>query len=123
MVKEFHEKFDSYVGIVPELPEDSEMALRLHLIMEEQLELATAMMDHNFAEIIKETGDLLYVVYGTAIACGVDMEPIMEEIHRSNMSKLQPDGSIARREDGKILKSDTYSPADLKSIIESQQNV
>jgi predicted HAD superfamily Cof-like phosphohydrolase len=120
MVKEFHEKFDSYVGIVPELPEDSELALRLHLIMEEQLELSVAMMDHNFVEVVKELGDLLYVAYGTAVACGADMEPIMQEIHRSNMSKLQPDGSVAYREDGKILKPDTYSPADLKPIIEKQ---
>jgi predicted HAD superfamily Cof-like phosphohydrolase len=120
MVGEFHEKFDSYVGMAPALPEDSELALRLHLIMEEQLELSVAMMDHDLVEVMKELGDLLYVSYGTAVACGVDMEPIMEEIHRSNMSKLQLDGSILRREDGKVEKPPGYSPADVKTIIEKQ---
>ena len=32
-------------------------------------------------------GDLAYVVYGTAVAYGLDLDPIIREIHRSNMTK------------------------------------
>src|SRR2546429_6004229 len=32
--------------------------------------------------------DLLYVVYGTAVSYGIDMNPVFREVHRSNMSKV-----------------------------------
>ena len=51
------------------------------------------------------------------MAYGIDMEPIHEEIQRSNMSKFI-DGHL--REDGKWVKGPSYSPADIKPIIEAQ---
>jgi len=43
------------------------------------------------------------------------------EVMRSNISKCVPDGqggfTTIKREDGKILKPDTYSPPDLASIM------
>lgn len=38
------------------------------------------------------------------------------ETHRSNMSKLDRTGAVLRREDGKVLKSDQYTPADLTPL-------
>lgn len=37
------------------------------------------------------------------------------EVHRSNMSKLAEDGSVIRREDGKVLKGPNYFEPDLSS--------
>ena len=51
--------------------------------------------------------DLLYVVYGTAVSYGIDMDPVFREVHRSNMSKV---GGY-KRDDGKWVKPATYSPA------------
>lgn len=62
---------------------------------------------------------MLYVVYGAAVTYGIDLEPIFDEIHRSNMSKLWPDGTVQKREDGKVLKPPTYSPADLEPILKN----
>lgn len=88
--------------------------LRWKLIQEELDEYLAAT---NVFETSDALGDLLYVVYGAAVAHGIDLEPIFEEIHRSNMTKFI-DGH--RREDGKWMKGPSYAPANLKPIIESQ---
>lgn len=41
-----------------------------------------------------------------------------DEVHRSNMSKLDENGNPIFREDGKIMKSNLFSKPDLKSILE-----
>lgn len=87
--------------------------------MKEELEeLEKALVQGNLIEIADGIADLLYVVYGTAVECGLDMEPIYKEVHRSNMSKV----GGHKNEFGKWIKPDTYSPADLKPIIERQMN-
>lgn len=63
--------------------------------------------------------DLLYVVYGCAVTCGIDMEPIWNEVQRSNMSKLK-DGY--KREDGKWMKGPSYSPPELDPILRDQMD-
>ena len=65
----------------------------------------------------KELADLLYVVYGTAVSVGIDMEPVFREVHRSNMSKV----GGHKRADGKWVKPPTYSPADIESIVDEQR--
>jgi hypothetical protein len=40
-----------------------------------------------------------------------------KKVHKSNMSKLDVDGNVIRREDGKVLKSDLYKPADLSDVV------
>jgi len=43
-------------------------------------------------EIAQELGDLVYVAYGAALAYGIDLDAVIEEVHRANMSKLGDDG-------------------------------
>lgn len=96
----------------------------------------------DLVELADGLGDLAYVgEFGTAVAVGIDLEPIQDEIHRSNMTKcwtekdldearrLYPDATIECygnglyrliREDGKIIKSPSYQPARIKEIIDSQ---
>ena len=41
-----------------------------------------------------------------------------EEVHRSNMTKVNPTTGVPdRREDGKILKGPAYEPADMKPVV------
>ena len=133
-VKDFHLKAGAVVEQVPTMPTPEMAKLRLKLIEEELDELAQALgfkyddeigvykcQRHipieDLAPVADAIGDLLYVVFGTAVSCGIDMEPIFNEIQRSNMSKFV-DGF--RREDGKWVKGKSYSPVNLKPLIEAQ---
>lgn len=64
--------------------------------------------------------DLIKVTCGLLEALGLKGEELWKEVHRSNMSKVQPDGTVLRREDGKILKPEGYSPPDLAPIVKRQ---
>ncbi|MCZ6580328.1 MAG: hypothetical protein O6840_01710, partial [Nitrospirae bacterium] len=113
MVLEFHQQFGIYVSGNATVPDEKTEALRVRLIQEEFDELQAALKTKDFPAIAKELADLLYVVYGTAVSCGIDMEPVFKEVHRSNMSKI---GGY-KREDGKWVKPSTYSPANLEPIL------
>jgi len=45
-----------------------------------------------------------------------------EEVHRSNMSKLDDNGKPIRREDGKILKGPNYTLPDMNDIVQEWKN-
>lgn len=115
-VKEFHEAFGCYRQREPGIPNQLVQWLRQDLIQEELDELCEAFNTSDLRGVADALGDLLYVVYGCAEACGLDMEPIVDEIHRSNLTKC----GGGRRADGKILKGLGYEPPDLLPIIESQ---
>lgn len=116
MVAEFHRKFDIPVGDSPSIPSEATRQLRVRLIQEEFTELQEAMAAQDLPGVAKELADLLYVVYGTAVSYGVDMDPVFREVHRSNLSKV---GGY-KREDGKWVKPPTYSPADVKPLLARQ---
>lgn len=98
--------------------ENYPFALRSDLITEEAEEFRRACEAKNPKEIIDAICDLLYVVHGAAIALGVDIDPFFWEVHRSNMSKLDPKtGKPIYREDGKVLKPDSYSPPDINQLL------
>lgn len=40
-----------------------------------------------------------------------------KEVHRSNMTKVCKDGTVLRREDGKIIKPDTFEEPNLEKFI------
>jgi predicted HAD superfamily Cof-like phosphohydrolase len=117
MVKEFMISFgqeapDSFS------PEGFPDELRASLIMEESLEFCQAVQEKDYVGMIDAICDLLYVTYGAAIALGIDIDPFFAEVHRSNMSKLDPETGMATyRNDGKVIKPATYSPADIKGLM------
>jgi len=117
MVREFHETFGILVHGRPSVADERTRQLRVRLIEEEFAELREALEHENLPSIAKELADLLYVVYGTAVSYGIDIEPVFREVHRSNMSKV---GGY-KRDDGKWVKPDHYSPASVAPIVEEQR--
>lgn len=117
MVEEFHRKFDIAVQTVPADLTEEAKRLRTRLIQEEFDELKESMAGGTLSSVAKELADLLYVVYGTAVSYGIDMEPVFREVHRSNLSKV---GGY-KRDDGKWVKPATYSPACLEPILTAQR--
>jgi predicted HAD superfamily Cof-like phosphohydrolase len=116
MVQEFHKQFDIHIAATPSVPDEATKILRNRLIQEEFEEFQEAIQSKELSSMAKELADLLYVVYGTAVSLGIDMEPVFKEVHRSNMSKV---GGY-KREDGKWVKPPTYSPADIQPILNAQ---
>jgi predicted HAD superfamily Cof-like phosphohydrolase len=117
-VEEFHNTFGVENLSSPNFPAEKIQQLRIELIREEFEELKEAIDDNDIVEVADALTDILYVVYGAGLSFGIDLDKCFEEVHRSNMSKLTKDGKVLRREsDGKVLKSDQFSPPDLKSIL------
>ena len=112
-VEDFHKHFGVTINKKPQFPSETDMMLRISLIEEELNELKDATQRKSLIDIADALGDLLYVVYGSFVTYGIDSEKVFDEIHRSNMSKLWEDGKPRYRKDGKVLKPDTYSPANL----------
>lgn len=73
---------------------------------------------YNAVNELKELADLVYVIYGYANAKGWDLEEAVKRVHENNMGRMyQPDGSILRREDGKILKNKDFPKVDLSDLV------
>lgn len=115
MVDEFHKKF------LLQRPNNVDFAnlngeLRIKLMQEELDEFKKGWLEHDPVQMIDALCDLLYVTYGTAVSAGVNIEPYFAEVHRSNMSKLWPDGEPHYREDGKLLKPPDFKPPDIATL-------
>lgn len=115
-VAAFHQAFAIHSEATPRLPDAATRALRLSLIREEADELAAALAKDDLVETADALADLLYVVYGTALACGIDMTPVFDEVHRSNMTKV----GGHKRADGKWVKPAHYSPARIAPLLRVQ---
>lgn len=102
----------------PRHPAQLTRRLCVSLIVEEYAELINAMVAEDIVEVADGIADLLYVTLYTANCYGLNMEPIFAEVQRSNMTKKG--GSI--RSDGKQLKGASYSPPNIKSMVEAQKN-
>ena len=124
-VKDFHEGFQQINGTEPALITHDEVQLRHRLMAEENDEYIQAALegvmsaDQRLVGIADALGDQLYILCGTILKHGMQhiIEDVFAEIHRSNMSKLGPDGKPILREDGKILKGDNYFKPNLKQFI------
>ncbi len=115
MVLDWHERFGVHVRTTPGMVDPKTRDLRIALIKEELGELEEAGRLQDMTMIADALADLLYVVYGTAVSYGIDIEPVFQEVHRSNMSKGDPE--IVRASNGKILKSRNWTPPDLEPIL------
>lgn len=110
-VRAFHEALvPDQVADRPTMPTERIRELRLALIEEEFDELKKAIAARDLVAVADAIADLLYVTYGTAVACGIDIAPIWREVHRSNMAK---EGGPTRA-DGKILKPEGWTAPDVR---------
>ena len=116
-VGDFMEAFGQEVLQVPTLPDFNLAQLRLDLINEEVQELQDGFSKGSMLEIADALTDILYVVYGAGHAFGIDLDECFFEVHRSNMTKLGPNGRPLYRDDGKILKGANYSEPNLTPYV------
>lgn len=115
-VRKFHEKFGSAIGDKDVPIEKDVFDLRKTLIEEEHAELQDALNSGNQEYIAKEAADLIYVILGTMVAYGIDLNPVWDEVHFSNMQKV----GGANRADGKVLKPAGWKAPNIRAILDSQ---
>ena len=88
------------------------------LIAEEADEWRSEYLRDTREEQLKELADLVYVIYGFANAKGWDLNEAVRRVHENNLGRcIQPDGSVQRRPDGKILKNPDYPKVDLTDLV------
>lgn len=100
------------------VPFDQQSLMYYDLVKEEFYELTVAVKDFDIVETADACADLIWVIEGLCHSLGIPLQQVWDEVARSNFSKTV-DGKLIKRADGKVLKPDTYSPPDIKSIIDA----
>lgn len=110
-----HARFMEACGQTTIEPNFAQTALYKKLIMEEFIELQDATAEH---EIADATIDLIVVLIGYGYSRGWPMQTLWNLVHASNMAKVDPETNmVRRREDGKILKPEDWTPPELGPAI------
>ncbi|AZI57692.1 nucleotide pyrophosphohydrolase [Nakamurella antarctica] len=117
-VGQFHRSFELPLRTLPTMDIGADQVdLRLALIEEEVGELRAAALAGDLVEVADALADIVYVAYGTAHVYGIDLDAVLTEVHRSNMTKLGAGGKPVRRLDGKVLKGPDYEPPRVAAIL------
>lgn len=127
-VLEFHERMGLTIGdpVDPDISVDKD--LRLDLIQEEFEELKLALegkrkdgsaltKQEQIIEVADALADLAYVIAGAAVTWGIDLGPVFDAVHDSNMSK-EPGN---KRSDGKLLKGPSYEPPQIEQALDESK--
>ena len=89
-----------------------------NLISEEFAELNAAVAQGDKNEQLDALIDILVVTVGAIHSMGADGEGAWNEVMRSNFAKIDPfTGMVRKREDGKVLKPDGWTPPNLSKFI------
>lgn len=99
------------------------LTLRRRLIEEEVTELLEALDGEPPEAVAKEAADVVVVVLGTMAEMGVPFDAVWRAVHESNMAKRSPNGEIARRADGKVLKPPGWTAPDIAAVLHSAGGV
>lgn len=144
-VTKFHQAFNHPVGDHKLQTSNDTLQLRLNLIAEEFFELLTATVGEHKVKPVTEAyqqnititkdsprdpvetadalADMCFVIMGMALTYGLPLDEVLDEVYRSNMSKLDEHGNPIYREDGKIMKSSLYEPPRIRPILEAHNLV
>lgn len=88
---------------------------RLALIREEMRELEDAVTLDKLVDVADALADIVYTVHGMAWRCGIPLDAVVSEVHRSNMTKIPALG------DGKSIKGEGYSPPDIAGVMAREE--
>lgn len=124
-VAEFHRAFKIPQEQSPTIPAPARCELRFNLLQEELNEFKEAYEAGDLVEVADALVDLQYILFGSVLEFGLQdkFAELFEEVQRSNMSKLDDNGQPIYREDGKVLKSENWSPPSLQPILEAELEI
>jgi predicted HAD superfamily Cof-like phosphohydrolase len=120
-VEAFYKAFDMPLPETMRYLHKERALLRHKLIQEEVGELLEASMSSQgtLVDVADAITDCFYILIGTALEYGIadKLPALFDEVHSSNMSKLDENGKPIYREDGKVMKGPGYKKPNLKDII------
>lgn len=117
-VAEFHAACDIPILPAPSLISPERTELRRKLTIEEHEETISAMDRGDLVGIADGIADTIYIAIGNALEYGIPLDKVWDAVQRSNMAKVDPEtGKVKRREDGKVLKPDGWTPPDIETIL------
>jgi len=61
--------------------------------------------------------NMLTSIFGVAWRLNIPLNAVFAEVHRSNMAKIMPDGSVLRRSDGKVIKPFDWTPPNIAGVL------
>jgi hypothetical protein len=115
------DKVREFAEVMGQKP-DPEMSATL--VREEFLEWSEERYLYNYGgssnhkDELKELSDLVYVIYGYANVRGWNLDEAIKRVHENNIGRcVQPDGTIKRRADGKIIKNPAYPAVVLDDLV------
>ena len=108
-------------GERPAFPAPERRVLHMDLLDEEVAEIQLAEDADDLFGVADGIADAIYVLVGMAIEYGIPIERVFAEVHRANMAKRRPDGSVVKRADGKILKPEGWTPPDVAGMLRAAE--
>jgi NTP pyrophosphatase (non-canonical NTP hydrolase) len=132
LVKDFNEASPIWkTPDTPTLMPDSD-ELDMSLLQEELAELDEAMSAEDIVEIADALGDIVVVAFGAALRRGINLQAVIEEVMKANMTKVV-DGQLTLNgydtmgnavllamphlPRGKILKPESYVAPDITKVL------
>lgn len=112
----FQTAFGAPMPEKPTMLEKKRAQLRQRLLQEEVTELKKSEDLESVADAIC---DIMYITIGTAHEYGLSdrLSLMFDEVHKSNMNKLDEEGNPIYRKDGKVLKPEGWTPPNLMPIL------
>ena len=87
------------------------------LIGEEHDEFIEACVENDEVEKLDACMDMIWVILGYCYMKGYDVQGAWNEVARSNLAKIDSTtGKVKKREDGKVLKPEGWTPPSLKEF-------
>ena len=97
---------------------EAQYKLYLDLMEEEWKELKVALESNDRVEQLDALLDFIVVTTGAIHSAGFDGEGGWKEVMRTNFAKIDKEtGKVRKREDGKVLKPQGWTPPDLTPFV------
>lgn len=127
MVREYHQTAGIAIDVDYSKGDTSDLFRLRGKLINEECEEAMLQFDEgaefgsedvDVENLLKELADIVYVAYGAAATFGWDLDEAFRRVHQNNMGRMyQEDGTIKRREDGKIIRNKNYPTVNLSDLV------
>lgn len=79
--------------------------------------LSGDLSEQDAVEVARACGDLVYVLYSLAVATGIDLDAVCEEIHAANMSQVDQYGRLSAVKTTSGLSASTWTEPDIAAVM------